>query len=211
MPQYRLDNALDQIATYVTDIGDIVAEAHVDDLLRFTKGRDEQYRLRGHRCEFNGFTYYVAGHPELRFAVVAYQYDIHAGLAEELDDAAVEALTDGSEDDPDKDREMAAVERLFERADRKELSDLWYRLGRLSAGSETAVDLTGQAPAETRHVFVSEQLFPYEQRFSVERFAACRSRLGSLSETVQAAVERAISTEQDDTGVPNLVIDMDRI
>lgn len=215
MPLYRLDDALDQIATYAVDLGDTVIEASVEDLLQFTGDGGTEYVLRGHRCEFKGFSYVVAGHPELRFVVVVFQYDIGAGLVDKLDDTAIEALADNLEDnlveEVNADRNKLAAERLLEHVERQELLDLQYRLVRLSAGSETAVELNSQIPGEMRYVFVTEQLFPYEQRFSIEQFASCRSRVGSLSEAAQTAVERAISVERDKGEPPTLSINTDRI
>ncbi|MEZ3143029.1 hypothetical protein [Halobaculum sp. MBLA0143] len=215
MPQYRLDDALDRIATYVTDVGDAVTETNVDELLGFTNDHGEEYMMRGHRCTAEEHIYLIAGHPELRFVVVAYQYDIRASLADELNDTAVEALIEDSEndfeDEPDANRQMAAVEQLFERAQRRELSDFHYRLARLSSGSETTVDFIGQSLTETRYIVITERLFPYEQRFSIEQFAACRSRVVSLGDTVQSAVGRAVSIERGEAEVPSLRIDTERI
>lgn len=205
MPKYRLETALDRIATYAVDTGDAVTERHAGELVEFSTDRGEKHTLSGHRCSTDGSTYLVAGHPELRFVVVIYPYDIPAGLSNQLDDTTFEELTDGEVDETG--RGTTAAKQLLTGVEQQRLADIQYQLRRLSAGSETTVEFID----ETLAVFVTEQLFPYEQRFSIEEFAACRSRVVSLGETVQAAIERAISVELDEAGDPSLVVETDRI
>lgn len=206
MPQYRLDDALDQISTYVIDTGDAVKQSHAEGLLNFTTDFDESYALRGHRCTANEAVYLVAGHPELRFVVLAYPYYLHAGLADGLDDEVIEELTDEKEDTRETDRAVAAIKQLFADAE-PELSALRYQLKRLSTGSDATVEFINEEPSGRQGIFIVQQLFPYEQGFSIEQFATCRSRVVSLGETVQAAVERAVSVQREEAGTARLVVD----
>lgn len=206
MPQYRLDDALDQISTYVVDIGDAVEQSHAAGVMEFVSDHGESYSLDGHRCAADGNTYFVAGHPELRFVTLIYPYNLRVGLADRVEDRVVEELTTR----PGESQAVEALGQLFADAE-TELSELRYRLRRLSSGSDAMVEFINQESVETRNVLVVQQLFPYEQSFSIEQFAACRSRVVSLGETVQAAIQRAVSVERDETGTPRLVVDTERI
>ena len=210
MPQYRLDDALDQISTYVIDTGDAVKQSHVGGLVNFVTDFDESYALRGHRCTADEAVYLVAGHPELRFVVLAYPYYLRAGLADGLNDEVIKELTDEKDDTRETDRAVAAIKQLFADAE-PELSALRYQLKRLSTGSDATVEFINEEPSETQGILIVQQLFPYEQRFSIEQFAACRSRVVSLGETVQAAIERAVSFQREETGTARLVVDTGRI
>lgn len=208
MPRYRLAEALDRIATYATDLRDTVVDSRVDGLMQYSDDGGESYRLDGHRFRADGSTYLVAGNPELRFVTLVYPYDIRTGFADDLRDGS-EGVTDETRTQADETSEP--VGDLFGEVSSEAWSELRYRLRKLSVGSDALVEFIEDDPARTRRVVVVRSLFPYEQTFSIERFAECRSQTVSLGEIVQTATERAITVERDDTGDPSLTIDTDRV
>jgi hypothetical protein len=159
---------LDEVASYIEDLGDKVVERNVEDILT-TEVDAEEYSLTGHWCKQDGHQYIIAGHPELRFMSCLYAFSIERYVASLLTDEEAEVL--GSiEEDYEEDTLESAGRYILKTLDQEEMRALSNYLYMFVSGgtSRTATHIDEQG------VFVrysvSTLFFPFEESFGIRTF-----------------------------------------
>jgi len=113
---------LKKVKEYVLEIGDVVEESGVDDLIEVEWG-NEDYILSGHRCSSGNEIYLVAGHPEIQPLLVFYFLSLTQNVGDQVDEETAKAIL---EEAPEDEIEMSrqAGETLLDKVPRDKMESL---------------------------------------------------------------------------------------
>ena len=178
-PDETFQADLDRLAEFVEDVGDELQAEAVDDIVELTV-RGDPHAMTGHRCSRGENRYVVAGHPALRFVIVAYVLSLTENIGAELDEGVAEAIADAEVDD-EAIRETAAEQLLDDvpRSQMRSLQSYCYQF--VSGSSHQTTMMTNERGSFTTYI-VSRDIYPYEETFGIQDFADATRAVVSAGE-----------------------------
>lgn len=190
------DAALAELANYIVDIGDELQEESAPNILNITV-QDKEYSLTGHRCVRGDNRYIVAGHPELRSISIVYILSIQSNLAADLDPEIADVLVD-NELEEDEELLQNAAEKLLDEVPREVMRSFEsYCYQFISGGSHETSFITNEENSFILFV-VSNEIFPYEESFSISEFYDSLRSVISAGERGSRLVGRSVYLDIDE-------------
>jgi len=204
--KYDFSSKLDQIATYVKDIGDVIEEYDVDDLFTITFNNDE-YSVRGHRCDSGDNIYLVFGHPEIRPMAVVYFLSVTQNTGARIETDTAESILD---DLPDSDHELkeTAAERLLDDVDSAEMDALINYTYMFIAGPTHDTQIYTNDEGSLTGFNVSKMIFPYEDDFGIREFSDSVKTVIGAGERGSRLLSRSIFVSHDQEDPSNTELEI---
>lgn len=197
MPDSKeFEQTLDQLATYVEDVGDEVQEKNVSGIFSMDF-QDSEYSFTGHRCTDGNSIYLVAGHQDHRFVSVLYFLSTLVNIGNQLDEETAKAVV---ETPPDEEQELKeeAAEVLLNRVDRPEMEALKTYAFMFIAGSSHETNIYPNEEGSFIAFHTANMIFPYEEEFGIREFYNAVTSVLAAGERGNEILSRTIHVEKDE-------------
>ena len=168
MPEQEVfESTLNELASYVRDLGDKIRDERVEDLYTTTVG-DITYTFTGHRCTDGENVYLVGGNPKLRYASVVYYLPVTESIGSMISDEIARTLAQEAVEEERAKEEAAEI--LLDRVPYRQMESLKeYVYTTVSGENHTTGTIVNEKDSLTA-VTTSKLIFPYEESFGIQEF-----------------------------------------